>query len=886
LQIDSPLSLVSREKVDESSLRGVRQYFVADDEAISEIASPATELWRARNDGGDENLDTNLNSEGAPRIICVLGPGCGSWPEHPERVPISDLPFIKPNPLDPKVQVTKPLPPADLSNSNQIQYGEPVLVESGTADLGEPIQYVEDKSDSSYPGLGGFYLQATVTSTEETSNQGSTDTNVSETEAHKAIEDHIQKVFGVGDRSVPQIETRLIERDDRSYYVDLTIGREQPSHYVGVVAQGTGDKPSIYLRKTDLEVEAVIAILKELQVPIEQLHEITFSLRESQTSCEIPGCVLWSGDFKIVTKEDQTYRYFEGQIAKYDSLKNQEPYEVAWTEVDTPKVRYMKTSLQNDLVSTFGLNPVAVEQYLKDGLIRIELDAVRNTAKVFLDPRINRPLLFLNGQPYLAHLLDAPQLPLEIEYQFKYSSGNTMMRCVGDPVSGERECPSVFPGIASSSFHLNDGRFVHLDYLRYRHPLIPDQPVMPDSGVQTFFMPDFFEVPSGHPTIVTVFRKASACSSENPDCGIRFRRMLKRIRYEYSTNEAREGLVKALVEYFDKSQGNVAFRKVEILSKRTEDERYRIRLVTDLDAQGNIIRTSEFRYHNFAPIYALSPCHITGNCPPQPKAFLLANIERKDHVGNVLGIILGFFHKADGTHARIELANGVKHEVIFQSWDDLLNQATELEVASHLIINPPHPDPYWPPPLPDDVPVPFEPKLPEPQIPVVKPNFPAQESRDKESVKAELPPRDTFRNVTLLGGPVEQKKKNTFSGNAAMAFSVVAKAKEDEQPNPPPQPNPTDQARLAAEALLWRLSGENHHGLQPASPVSPQVGFHSQSKRRDEIHPQKDQKVESYASVKERHRKANRSQILIRLKDERKAVSQLKLLEGGSHSRD
>ncbi|MBI4395354.1 MAG: hypothetical protein HY583_04045 [Candidatus Omnitrophica bacterium] len=131
-------------------------------------------------------------------------------------------------------------------------------------------------------------------------------------------------------------------------YLDVTVGgNEREKHYVGTATGGWFDAgperpPSVFLIETALEVEAVVAVTKYLNIWMQDIKLIESSFRKDEIYCLGTGCPIWRADISLVIQHGEHPRkYYEGTVTKiFTEPKN--TYQINLREIENPsKLRHL-----------------------------------------------------------------------------------------------------------------------------------------------------------------------------------------------------------------------------------------------------------------------------------------------------------------------------------------------------------------------------------------------------------------------------------------------------------------------------------------------------------------------------------------------------------------
>ena len=271
---------------------------------------------------------------------------------------------------------------------------------------------------------------------------------------------------------------------------------------------------------------------------------------------------------------------------------------------------------------------------MKDGLIQIKVDLEKLTAVVSI--KIDAFRSSIKGAPSLVDPLGLTQLPSEMTFQL----GKWDIR---------QPMPVYY--VVSGGFQVGNYSYA-LTFNPPRNPMMKRMDLPQD----------------GHLASVEIYNEKPDFVCDKAPC----HELTETIQYAYAYAEGTKAASVTLSITYNKSQGPVVNRGV--LLETMDDGQYYVKTVTDKDAAGKLIATSQFKYIPGPVIYC-----VKSPCPQPPMA--LVSISRTDANGQLLSTIqLNTAEKPElGVGAIITLADGKEERVAFSSLEDLLVQALKFE---------------------------------------------------------------------------------------------------------------------------------------------------------------------------------------------------------------
>jgi len=341
----------------------------------------------------------------------------------------------------------------------------------------------------------------------------------------------------------------------------------------------------------------------------------------------------------------------------------------------------------NDLINSFGFTREMLDDLIKKGLIKFEVDFKSLQITVHIDPSVKLP----DGALNLTDLLGSNKLPGKIIYQLGQSPNQIMAPCFIGVDGGGGWCPPTIYQLERGSFQIGERHF-ELDYLTHPTDDAPFVRLGGDNRLQSVKIYD------GDPRIVCI---TAPCPTG---------KLVKEITYEYNfgfpkpyplpepwpvkvypiggwvlnqtSPEVQNKIdfwqqpiyemkwrdsITAHIVYHDGSQGRINSRDVEIT--KMADGQNHIQTVVDYDKDGKLLVKSEFEYLSLD-----STCVPGEVCSPSRQVFLF-RIIRTDADGFPISDITNVAaHKAT-----IKLNDGSKVQVWFRNLEDLLRKALRVE---------------------------------------------------------------------------------------------------------------------------------------------------------------------------------------------------------------
>ena len=368
----------------------------------------------------------------------------------------------------------------------------------------------------------------------------------------------------------------------------------------------------------------------------------------------------------------------------------------------------------NDLMNSFGFTKEMLDDLIKKGLVKFEVDFKSLQVTVHIDPSVKLP----DGALNLTDLLGSDKLPGKINYQLGQSPYQIMAACYIGP-DGGGWCPPTVYQLESGRFQIGN-RFYELDYLNHsKLYAYPDGETInyPQNDALIYPYPYPYPFPEGgdnrlHSVKIYDGDPQIVCITTPCPTG----RLVKEINYDYKygygfpypypypkptpypvdvvypidhitydietlKGSNNNGIITPMpifypfypgtltiighITYHNGSQGAVWSRDVEISQAGNGNH---IQNIMDYDKNRKLISTSQFIYD---AVPAIPECVFDNSCPVGP----LSKIVRTDANGNKLSEITNI----KDHRAIVELRNGHKVKVIFRTLEDLLRKATNLE---------------------------------------------------------------------------------------------------------------------------------------------------------------------------------------------------------------
>ncbi|GEM_PF-2289782 len=406
-------------------------------------------------------------------------------------------------------------------------------------------------------------------------------------------------------------------------------------------------------------ISAKYDAIENLDVPllVNGLRDILTALN---TVCDQGLCTT-----KLITTEDILTAMAELHITEVD--KNNtihfewkgQPY-----EIETPEVKAIKVSVVSGLLNTFGFSKLELDQLIKDGKIVVTVDLEHLTATVTIDPSVTAPA----GTVNMLNPLWLTRLPVALQFQLGLTKKH---------------------GYETPFYYLVSGTFQSKQYsyeMSYEMQTVLEGPVCHPGEACPKVMYQY-TLGTNRIASVTIYDENPGYVCDKAPC----HEVMETIQYMYP-QYSKEDLVlnkklpiTASIVYHHPVNG-VASREVTLIVM--EDGQQHIQTVTDKDADGNVILTSQFNYIR-SPAINICPIGGTADCVPVPARIVLYEIARTDATGNLLSTIA-----INNGSALITLSDGRTKEIQYASLEQLLDSARQYETEPMLPSIPAYVLPY------------------------------------------------------------------------------------------------------------------------------------------------------------------------------------------------
>ena len=295
----------------------------------------------------------------------------------------------------------------------------------------------------------------------------------------------------------------------------------------------------------------------------------------------------------------------------------------------------MKSAAQTGLMNTFGFSKAALDQLIKDGKIVITVDLEHLTATVTIDPSVTLPA----GAVNLVDPLGQQALPQRITFQYAVGQIENVMCAPGFTCE-----PPTFYYLKSANYQIKG--------LSYQLSYIPAEGTVVS-------VPEVHFIGDNKLHSVDIYNETPDFVCVKAPC----HELVETVTFIYPSSSTATSITLSIT--YHKPQGGVASR--DVVLNVMEDGQYHIQTVTDKDAAGKVMATSQFSYLLSRMGGGHGPAGIGVSVS-------LANITRTDADGKALSEIA-----INGDKALITLSNGQTQEVPFHSIEGLLEQARQLE---------------------------------------------------------------------------------------------------------------------------------------------------------------------------------------------------------------